>query len=75
MYNWLNWYVPNERVLNYIFFLFLGLVLLPRFLGVQFTMLGYVVNLIWLDALYYWSYRKAEELRNKYKDDDGNDTF
>jgi len=38
-------------------------------------MLGYVVNLIWLDALYYYTHKKAEELRNKYKDDDGNDTF
>jgi hypothetical protein len=70
MYNWLNWWVPNERVFNYVFFLFLGLYLLPSIMGIRFTMLGYVVNLIWLDALYYWSYKKAEELKDRFKDDD-----
>ena len=70
MHNWLNWWVPNERVFNYMFFLFLGLYLLPSIMGIRFTMLGYVVNLIWLDALYYWSYKKAEELKDRFKDDD-----
>jgi len=69
MYNWLNWWVPNERVFNYIFFMFLGLYLLPSIMGIRFTMLGYVFNLIWLDVLYYWSYKKAEELKDRFKDD------
>jgi hypothetical protein len=69
MYNWLNWWVPNEKVFNYVFFLFFGLYVLPSIMGIRFTMLGYVFNLIWLDALYYWSYKKAEELKDRFKDD------
>jgi uncharacterized membrane protein len=66
MYNWLNWWVPNERIFNYVLFMFFGLYLLPRLVGVQFTMLGYLVNLIWLDVLYYWTYKIAKEIRDKH---------
>ncbi len=65
MYNWLNWWVPNERISNYIFFLFIGLVLLPQFMGVQFTVLGYLVNLIWLDVFYYWGYKRFKDINDE----------
>jgi len=69
MYNWLNWWVPDQRIKHYILFLLLGLVVLPRMMGIQFTILGYLFNLILLDVFYYWSHKKAEELQNRFKDD------
>jgi len=38
-------------------------------------MMGYLLNIIWLDVIYYWSYKHLQKLKNKDKDDNGNDTF
>ena len=55
MYAWINWYVPDDRVKHYIFFMVLGLFVFPYlFLGMRFTMFGYLANLLLLDALYYF---------------------
>lgn len=75
MNEWLYWAVPEERTNHYIFFMALAIFVLPYLFGIRYTMLGYLLNIIWLDLIYYWSYKHFQKLNNKNKDDDGNDTF
>ena len=75
MYAWLNWYVPDDRVKHYIFFIVLGLFVFPYlFLGMRFTIFGYLTNLLLLDALYYWMYKMQKKFLDD-KDDNGNNSF
>ena len=75
MYAWINWYVPDKRVGQYIFFMVLGLFVFPYlFLGMRFTIFGYLTNLLLLDALYYFMY-KAQKKYLDDKDDNGNNSF
>ena len=75
MYAWINWYVPDKRVGHYIFFMVLGLFVFPYlFLGMRFTMFGYLTNLLLLDALYYFMFKVQKKYLDD-KDDDGNNSF
>ena len=72
---WLNWYVPGERVKHYIVFMILGLFIFPYyFMGVKFTMMGYLFNLLWLDALYFFMFKVQKKYLDD-KDDDGNNSL
>ena len=72
---WLNWYVPEERVKHYIVFMILGLFIFSYyFMGVKFTMMGYLFNLLWLDALYYFMFKVQKKYLDD-KDDDGNNSL
>ncbi len=74
MNDWLNWYVPDDRVRHYIIFLVLGLFVFPYFfLGIRFTMAGYLLNLLWLDVLYYFMFKVQKKWEDG--DNDGNNTL
>jgi hypothetical protein len=75
MISWLYWTVPNERINHYIFLNGFVIFILPYLFGIRLTVFGYLLNIIWIDIIYYVSYKRAQELKNKHKDDDGNDTF
>ena len=76
MNQWLYWAVPDERINHYLFFMVLAIFVLPYLFGIRFTPLGYLLNIVWLDVIYYMSYRNLQRLKNKHKDDDdGNNTF
>ena len=75
MYAWLNWYVPDERVKHYIFFMVLGLFVFPYlFLGMRFTIFGYLTNILFIYALYYWMFKIQKKFLDD-KDDNGNNSF
>ena len=75
MYAWLNWYVPDDRVKHYIFFMVLGLFVFPYlFLGMRFTIFGYLTNLLLLYALYYLMNKKQKKFLDD-KDDNENNSF
>jgi len=48
---------------------------LPFLFGLRLTVLGYFINVLWVDFIYYISYKRVQQLKNKNKDDDGNNTF
>ena len=75
MMRWLFWQVPDERVNHYIFFMFVAIFVLPWLMNVRFTSLGYFLNIVWLDIIYYWSYRFSQKINRRKDDKDGNDTF
>ena len=76
MNNWLYWSVPEHRCNHYLFFMVLALFVLPYIFGIRFTTLGYLVNMIWMDLIYYWQYKFVERItKNKDNDEDGNNSF
>ena len=75
MNEWLYWSVPGERISHYLFFMWMAIFLLPFLFGLRLTLLGYFMNVLWVDFIYYISYKRVQQLKNKNKDDDGNDTL
>jgi hypothetical protein len=75
MDGWLYWSVPKKRVSHYLFVMWIAIFILPILFGLKLTTLGYLLNVVWLDFIYYIGYKRSQELKNKHKDDDGNDTF
>lgn len=53
MIRWLLWEVPRYRVLHYVIYLYLGLVLLPSLFGVTYSVTTLVLYFIVMDLWYY----------------------
>jgi len=54
MWNWIFWAIPKEYVRRYFFTLWLVLFFLPGYIfGLHFTKLGFIINLIWFDLVFY----------------------
>ena len=62
--NWLYWSVPAEKARHYVIVMTLMMVLLPYLIGVQFTNLGYLMNFLLYDAVYYFTYRVEQAMKD-----------
>ncbi len=61
--NWLYWYVPDSYVKRYIIMMILIMFVIPNALfGVYYTMIGFLVNLIWYDLIFYMWMKAKEKL-------------
>ena len=61
--NWLYWYVPDSYVKSYIIMMILIMFVIPNALfGVYYTMIGFLVNLIWYDLIFYMWMKAKEKL-------------
>ena len=76
---WSSWSVPYGFIKHYIFLILGVLVIFPKIFGLQFTLLGYVLNYFWADFMFFTWYKsklraqKEWERRQKLKawrDDD-----
>ena len=64
--NWLYWSVPAEKVRHYIIIMTIMMVIVPTYLfGIRFTSLGYLMNFLLYDALYYVTYRIEQAMKGK----------
>ena len=69
MSNWLFYAVPEHKKMHYATIMFLIMFVLPKYLfGLQFTMLGNMVNFLIYDFLYYKMLQVEEHMRKN--DDD-----
>jgi hypothetical protein len=60
---WLFWAVPEQYIMRYLVTLLLIMFVVPTFFfGMQFTRLGFVVNLIWYDIIFYGWVKVKEQL-------------
>ncbi len=60
---WLFWTVPEQYIMRYLVTLLLIMFVVPTFFfGMQFTRLGFVVNLIWYDIIFYGWVKVKEQL-------------
>ena len=64
--NWLFWAVPEQYAMRYLITLWLVMFMIPTFIfGMQFTRLGFVMNLVWYDIIWYgWIKAKEAAERN-----------
>jgi hypothetical protein len=54
MLNWLLWAIPANYVKRYLFTLWLVMFFLPGYIfGLQFTKLGFIINILWFDLVFY----------------------
>ena len=64
--NWLFWAIPKQYAMKYMVTLWFVMFIIPTFVfGMQFTRLGFVMNLIWYDIIWYgWIKSKEAAKRN-----------
>ena len=64
--NWLYWSIPAEKARHYIIIMTIMMVIVPTYLfGIRFTSLGYLLNFLLYDALYYVTYRIEQAMKGK----------
>ena len=63
MLNWIFWAIPRKYIRPYIFTFWLVMFFLPTyFLGLQFTKLGFIINWLWFDVVFYGWVRAKQML-------------
>ena len=72
---WSTWAVPVEYVPFYLFVMVMSLYVLPKYVfGLSFTTLGWLLNLLWFDLVFYIWYKVKTTIEMlKRKDDDESD--
>ena len=72
---WSTWAVPVEYVPFYLFVMTMSLYVLPKYVfGLSFTKLGWLLNLLWFDLVFYIWYKVKTTIEMlKRKDDDESD--
>ena len=72
---WSTWAVPVEYVPFYLFVMAMSLYVLPKYVfGISFTTLGWLLNLLWFDLVFYIWYKVKTTIEMlKRKDDDESD--
>ena len=72
---WSTWAVPVEYVPFYLFVMTMSLYVLPKYVfGLSFTTLGWLLNLLWFDLVFYIWYKVKTTIEMlKRKDDDESD--
>lgn len=64
---WLWWAVPQAHIRRYIIMMMLVMFIIPNYIfGIQFTKLGFLLNLIWYDIIFYSWYR----MKNLFEGDE-----
>jgi hypothetical protein len=63
MLNWIFWQVPVDYVRRYLVTLWLVMFVIPPLLfGIQFTKMGFILNLLWYDLIFYGWYRVKQQI-------------
>ena len=66
--NWIYWTVPQKHFKRYLITLFLVMFILPQYVfGVMYTMLGFLINLIWFDLIFYGWVKVRDEMERMDK--------
>jgi hypothetical protein len=61
--NWILWAIPEQYVKRYLFTLWLVMFVIPGYLfGLHFTKLGFIINLLWYDVVFYGWVRVKQTL-------------
>ena len=74
MERWFWWGIPNKYIRRYIFLIMMILVMLPLLTGLRYTQVGYILNILFADVMFYrWCIPriiedKLEERRRHFRD-------
>lgn len=68
MLRWLFWHVPTDYIRRYVVTLWIVMFFVPLYLfGIKFTTLGFLLNLIWYDIVFYGWYQVKQQLEGDNK--------
>ena len=70
--SWFTWQGPEARLNQYLFYMVMVVFIVPYIAGIMFTSLGYLLNVLWFDMIFYMWF-KNKELMKKGKDDNESD--
>ena len=63
MLNWLFWAIPPQYVKRYLITLWLVMFIIPNYVfGLYFTKIGFIINLLWYDMIFYGWVRVKQTL-------------
>ena len=63
MLNWIFWAIPREYVRRYFITLWLVMFIIPNYIfGLYFTKIGFIINLLWYDMIFYGWVRVKQTL-------------
>tara|TARA_B100000927_G_scaffold275152_1_gene254900 strand:+ start:20 stop:226 length:207 start_codon:yes stop_codon:yes gene_type:complete len=63
MLNWIFWAIPEQYVRRYLITLCLVMFIIPNYLfGLYFTKIGFIINLLWYDMIFYGWVRVKQTL-------------
>ena len=69
MINWIFYSVPEYKKTHYVFIMFIMMVIVPKYLfGIRFTSLGYLMNFLLYDAVYYFVYQVEQAIKKNLDD-------
>ncbi len=68
MLNWIFWAIPREYVRRYFITLWLVMFIIPNYIfGLYFTKVGFIINLLWYDMIFYGWVRVKQTLEGDNK--------
>jgi|TARA_R100001163_G_C5005204_1_gene152968 hypothetical protein len=66
MMNWLFWAIPRKYIRSYIVTFWLVMFFLPGYvLGLHLTKLGFIINWLWLDFVFYGWVRAKQTIEGE----------
>ena len=79
---WSSWSVPPGFIKQYIILMLGVLIIFPKIVGLQLTLLGYVINYFWADFMFFIWYKaklraqiewEKRQKQREWRDDDESD--
>ena len=65
---WIFWHVPETYLRRYLVVMWLVMFIIPRyFFGIQFTLFGFLLNLLWYDLIFYTWFRVKQQIEGDDK--------
>ena len=70
--NWFTWQVPETRLNQYLFYMIMVVFVVPYISGIMFTSLGYLLNVLWFDMIFYMWHKNKQRIENGKDDNESN---
>jgi len=70
--NWFTWQVPETRLNQYLFYMIMVVFVVPYISGIMFTSLGYLLNVLWFDLIFYMWHKNKQRIENGKDDNESN---
>ena len=70
--NWFTWQVPETRLNQYLFYMIMVVFVVPYIAGIIFTSLGYLLNVLWFDMIFYMWHKNKQRMENGKDDNESN---
>ena len=64
--NWILWTVPQKHVKRYLVWMAFIMFIIPNYIfGIYYTVVGFLINLIWFDLVFYGWAKVKDQIERK----------